>query len=109
MGCDAVNDRRPIDDLGERLATIERAVDSGAYVPGSWQRWIADLRRVPPTKRAALADDVSRVSRKFHLRQRRYTGTVVPGLCIESFAATLGGILFALAVVHYQTHLRLSR
>jgi hypothetical protein len=59
---------------------------------------IADLRQVPPAVRAALADDVGRTSRKLHLRHPRYTVSVTAGLCIESFAATLGGILLALGI-----------
>ena len=87
-----------IDDLRERLATIERTVDNGAYVPGAWQRLIDDLRQVPLGIRAAVADDVGRISRKLHLRHRRYTVSVTAGLCLECFAATLGGILLALGI-----------
>src|SRR5262249_54502519 len=87
-----------IDDLPERLATIERTVDNGAYVPGAWQRLIGDLRQAPAGKRAAVADDVGRISRKLHLRYRRYTVSVTAGLCLECFAATLGGILLALGI-----------
>jgi hypothetical protein len=67
-------------------------------VPGPWQRLIADLRQVPPAVRAALAGDVGRISRKLHLRRHQYTVSVTAGLCIESFAAALGGILLALGV-----------
>lgn len=85
-------------NLRERLATIERTIDNGAYVPGAWQRLIDDLRHVPPGMHAAVADDVSRISRKLHLRQRRCTVSVTAGLCLECFAATLGGILLALGI-----------
>jgi len=53
---------------------------------------------MPPAVRAALADDVGRVSRKLHLRHQLYTVSVTAGLCIESFAAALGGILLALRI-----------
>jgi hypothetical protein len=87
-----------IDHLRKRLATIERAVDNAVYVPGPWQRLIADLRQVPPAIRSALADDVGRISSKLHLRHQRYTVSLTAGLCIESFAAALGGILLALGI-----------
>ena len=89
-----------IDDLRERLATIERTVDNGAYVSGPWQRVIDDLRQVPVGMRAALAEDVGRISRKLHLRHQRYRVSVTAGLCIESFAATLAGVLLALGIVY---------
>jgi hypothetical protein len=88
----------PIDDLRERLAAIEHAVDKGAYVPGPWQQLIADLRQVPLGVRAALADDVGRISRKLHLRRQRYSVSVTAGLCIEAFAGVFGGILLALGI-----------
>jgi hypothetical protein len=87
-----------IDDLRERLTTIERTVDNGAYAPGPWQRLINDLRQVPPGMRFAVADEVSRISRKLHLRRRRYTVSVTAGLCLESFGATLGGFLLAVGI-----------
>jgi len=86
------------EDLQKRLATIERAVDNGTYTAGPWQRLIADLRKVPPAMRAAVADDIGRISRKLHLRHRRYTVSVTVGLCIEASAAALGGVLLALGI-----------
>jgi len=56
------------------------------------------LRQVPLGARAALADDIGRISRKLHLRHQRYRVSVTAGLCIESFAAVLGGILLALGI-----------
>jgi hypothetical protein len=81
-----------------RLDTIEQELDSGAYRPPAWQRLVADLRQAPADVRAALATDVSRVSRRLHLRRPRRTIGVVAGLLAESFVAITGGILLAAAL-----------
>lgn len=89
---------RHTEDLQKRLAAIERAVDNGTYTAGPWQRLIADLRKVPPAMRAAVADDIGRISRKLHLRHQRYSFSVTAGLCIEALGAALGGVLLALGI-----------
>ena len=95
---DAVNDGSSTADFRERLQAIEQALDTGAYAPGPWQRLVTDLRRAPRTVRVTLADDLGRISRKLHLRNGWYTVSVTAGLCIESLAATLGGIALTLAM-----------
>jgi hypothetical protein len=89
--------------LRDRLATIEAALDHGDYKPGPWRRIVDELRDSPQAERAALASDVSRVSRKLHLRERRRTVGVVGAILLEGLAGTLGGLLIAAAFTHRST------
>ena len=79
-----------VDNFQERLAIIERGVDNGSYTPGLWQRLIDDLRQAPPARRATLADDVSRISRKLHLRHQRYSWRVLLAAQKQGQVATAG-------------------
>jgi len=80
-------------DLSARLAEIERALDAGSYRPGPWEKFLAEARRRPDAERAALAGDVSRVSRKLHLRGGRSTIPFGAALAAEVVAAVIGGML----------------
>lgn len=81
------------DDLRIGLLQIEHNLNEGRYRPGPWERYIRELKRRPAAARAALSADVSRVSRKLHLRTPRKTITVRAGLTIELIALVLGGVL----------------
>jgi hypothetical protein len=101
---------KPMSDpasLHDRLATIEAAVDRGDYTPGPWRSLVNEIRDSPQTERAALADDVTRVSRKLHLRKPRRTPGVVGALLLEALAGILGGILAAAALNRGSTLLAL--
>jgi hypothetical protein len=87
-----------IAELREQLTTIEESVDRGDYHPGPWQRLIDELRGRSADDRASLAEDVSRVSRKLHLRHHHYTIGVAPGILIEAFAGIIGGALIAAGI-----------
>jgi hypothetical protein len=87
------------DDLHSRLLQIESAVDEGGYRPGPFQRLVADAKRRPPAERAALADDLSRVSRKLHLRAGRRTVSFAAGVGIELAVAIAGGVLIAAGAI----------
>lgn len=84
--------------LSARIAAIERAVDDGSYRPGPWQALVRDIRNSMFFERAAVADDVSRVSRKLHLRKRRRRVSINIGLLIEIAATSLGGMVMMLGV-----------
>ena len=56
------------------------------------------MRCLAQTERAAIALDITRVSRKLHLRRYRYTIGPVPGLVLEAWAAILGGFLIAYGI-----------
>ncbi len=89
-------------DLRERLAAIERAVDDGTYRPGPWHALIHDVRNSMFFERAAIADDLSRVSRKLHLRKPRRRVAMNIGLLMEIAATMIGGMLMILGVaVHW--------
>jgi len=87
-------ERQPrADDLRARLAAIEQAVDEGSYGPGAWRALIGDLRNSKLFERAALSEDVSRVSRKLHLRRHRRCVAINTGILLEIAAAIIGGLL----------------
>jgi hypothetical protein len=82
--------------LRERLAAIELDLDAGSYKAGPWQALIDELRARPGDDRASLADEVSRVSRKLHLRTPRKTISIEAARGLE-LAATLIGCVMLLA------------
>ena len=86
------------DELSARLDAIERDIDTGRYRPGPWDAVIRLTKSQPDDARAAVAEDISRVSRKLHLRTARRTVPLAPALAIELAATALGGMLLALAV-----------
>jgi hypothetical protein len=81
------------DDLRIGLLQIEHNLNEGRYRPGPWDRYIRELKRRPQSARAALSSDVSRVSRKLHLRTPRKTISVRAGIAIEVLAAVVGGAM----------------
>ncbi len=85
-------------DLRGRLAAIERAVDDGSYRPGPWHALIHDVRNAMFFERAAIADDISRVSRKLHLRKPRRRAAMNIGLLMEIATTMIGGMLMILGV-----------
>jgi hypothetical protein len=83
-------------DLRGRLAEIERALDEGTYRPGPWSALVHDIRNSTFFERAGLADDVSRVSRKLHLRKPRRRAAMNTGILLEIVATIIGGLLMIL-------------
>ena len=86
------------DELRARLHSLERDVDANCYRPGPWEAVIRAIKSQPDSTRAALAQDISRASRKLHLRTGRRTVAVAMAMVIELAATTLGAILLALAL-----------
>ncbi len=83
-------------DLRGRILAIERAVDEGTYRPGPWHALVRDIRNSMFFERAAVADDVSRVSRKLHLRKGRRWVSMNTGILLEIVATMVGaGLLVA--------------
>jgi hypothetical protein len=85
-------------ELRAEIADIERAIDAGAYRPGPWARLLARVRATSLTERRAISADISRVSRKLHLRRERRTITAQTGVVIELAAVGLGDFLLALGL-----------
>jgi hypothetical protein len=81
--------------LRAELTAIETALDDGSYRPGPWQKLTDELRGWPQAERLALAPDVTRISRKLHLRRHRYTVAAVSGILLEAWAGIIGGVLVA--------------
>jgi hypothetical protein len=88
----------PGEDLRGRVLEIERAVDDGTYRPGPWQELVRDIRNSMFFERVAVADDVSRVSRKLHMRKRRRWFSMSSGLLLEIAATGLGGTVMMVGV-----------
>lgn len=85
-------------ELSARLDAIEGEIDEGRYRPGPWDAVIRVTRSQPDDARAALAEDISRVSRKLHMRTARRTVPLAQAMAIELAATTLGGMLLAFAL-----------
>jgi hypothetical protein len=85
-------------DLRARLSAIERALDDGSYRPGPWHALVRDVRNSMSCERAALAEDISRVSRKLHLRTPRRRVATNIGILLEIAVTILGGLAMALGV-----------
>ena len=85
-------------ELRAEIAEIERAIDAGAYRPGPWARLLTRARGASRADRRAISADVSRVSRKLHMRRARKTIAAQVGVIIEIAAAGLGDFLLALGV-----------
>jgi hypothetical protein len=84
--------------LRSEIAKIERSIDAGTYRPGPWARLLTRARAASALDRRAIAPDVTRVSRKLHLRRSRNTIKAQTGLMIELGAVALGDWLLALGV-----------
>jgi hypothetical protein len=89
-----------VEELAARIRVIERDLDAQRYRPGPWARTVRDLRNSPGGVREKLAADVSRVSRKLHMRNGRRTVSARMGIVLELAATVLGGALLALAFSH---------
>lgn len=85
-------------DLRSAITEIERAIDSGTYRPGPWARVLTQARAASASERSAISADVSRVSRKLHLRRGRKTIKAQTGFAIEAAAVAVGDILLALGI-----------
>jgi hypothetical protein len=85
------------EELRKRLTEIEHSIDAGTYRPGPWERLIREIRGQPDDVREALAGDISRVSRKLHMRGGRRTASVANGMTRELAATAVGAILLGSA------------
>jgi hypothetical protein len=93
----AVNPAAAREGIRDRIAAIERPIDEGRYRPGPWERLLKDARMLPRAERAALAEDISRVSSKLHRRTARRTISFITGLMIEGGLSIVGAVLIILA------------
>jgi hypothetical protein len=85
-------------ELRIAITEIERAIDTGAYRPGPWARALTQARAASASQRQAISADISRVSRKLHLRRGRKTIKAQTGFMIEAAAVALGDFLLALGI-----------
>jgi hypothetical protein len=86
--------------IRDRLGAIEQSIDSGQYRPGPWNSLLRDVRALPQADRAALADALSRVSRKLHRRHHYFAIPFAAAFASEIALAILGAIALTLGVRH---------
>jgi hypothetical protein len=84
--------------LTQKLTEIEAALDRGVYRPGPWAAFLRHAERCPARQRAAIADDVSRVSDKLHQRQPRRTLSFATAIGVELAATLIGVALLAVGI-----------
>lgn len=85
------------EEIRDRIVAIERDIDAGRYYPGPWEALLRDARTLPRAERAALTEEVSRVSRKLHTRAGRRTVPFMTALLGEIVFAIVGGVLLLIA------------
>jgi len=76
--------------ISATLSEIERQLDDGVYHPGPWAAFLRAADSRPREERAALADQVSRVSDKLHRRGHPRTLPFWSGLLLEAAATAVG-------------------
>ena len=81
--------------LRQKLASIEAALDQGIYRPGPWAALLRDADSWTVEERAAVCDQVSRVSDKLHLRTPRRTLPFRTAVLAELGATLAGGAFLA--------------
>jgi hypothetical protein len=89
-----------VDALSDRIAAIERQLDSNSYRAGPWARVVNEVRALPIAGRRSLAGDLSRVSRKLHQRSGRGGISVQAGYFAEVGLAVAGAVVLALGARH---------
>ncbi len=82
--------------IREQMEAIERDLDAGSYRAGPWSRLTRQVRALPIDARRAVAEDLSRVSRKLHLRGGRRTLSVRAAYIAEAVLAVAGAVILAL-------------
>jgi hypothetical protein len=90
----------PSADVSDRIAAIERQVDSNSYRAGAWVRVVTEVRALPIAERRSLAETLSRVSRKLHQRSGRGTISVRAGYLAEVGLAVAGAVVLSLGARH---------
>lgn len=83
-------------DLSDMLKHIETTLDQGTYQPDAWAQFLQVADRHPPAARRAIAEDVSRVSEKLHLRHGRRILSFRTAILLEWVTAGIGLVLLGL-------------
>ena len=86
--------------IRDRLASIERSIEAGSYRPGTWEGLVREVRSFPQAERAALAEDLSRVSRELHRRHQYFTIPFAAAFAFEIAVAVLGLIILIVGLRH---------
>ncbi len=81
-----------MEELRTRIHQVEAHLDAGTYQPGPWGALLRDLASGSAQQRAALADDVTRVSNRLHQRHNYPAMPFAPALWLE-LGATAAALL----------------
>lgn len=86
------------EELRAELSRIEHAIDTSTYQSGPWRQLLTRTRAASDEERRAISDDITRISRKLHLRRNRKTVSAQTGIMLEVAAIGLGGVLLAIGI-----------
>jgi hypothetical protein len=92
-------------DLRGRLDAIESTVVDGSYRPGPWRALVHDIRTSTRSEREAIAEQVSRVSRELHLRNRKRVLPMSTGIRLEIIAALIGASMIIAGIAMHSNAL----
>lgn len=95
---EAIHDLGARERIRDRVADIEHQVDDRSYHPGPWERVLKEARALSREDRAALKNDISRVSSKLHRREGRRILSPRVGIIAEAALTVLGVLLIVLAI-----------
>jgi len=84
--------------IRDRIAEIERQIDSNSYRPGPWDKLLKDARMLPREDREALKEEFTRVSSKLHRRDGKRTLSFMTGFVAEVGLTIVGGVLLMFAI-----------
>jgi hypothetical protein len=91
--------------IRDRIAEIERRIDEKSYRPGPWDQLLKDVRMLPREDRAALKEEISRVSSKLHRRDGKRTLSLTTGIAAEAVLTLIGGVLIVFAIHNHSNGL----
>ncbi len=91
------------EQIRDRITEVERQIDDKSYRPGPWDKLLKDARMLPREERAALKEEITRVSGKLHRRDEKRTLSFATGLIAEAVLTVVGGIFLVLAI-HNQSN-----
>jgi hypothetical protein len=86
--------------LHDRLCAIEQSLAAGQYRLGQWDGLLRDIRALPQADRAALAEDLSRISRELHRRHHYFTVPFAAAFAVEIALAIIGLSALVLGLRH---------
>jgi hypothetical protein len=91
------------EQVRDRIVAVERQIDENSYRPGPWEKLLREGRSLPREDRAALKEEISRVSNKLHRRDGKRTLPVTTAIAAEAALTVLGGVLIIFAAHNHSS------